>query len=138
VREADLIRGRREFAFIIAMGAGVLLLIGLTPWLLGGELRAVATFGRPIVLAGLGGLAWEGRGWARTAATIWLAFLAIVTLFSAVALVGARLGAALLFFAVGLGIAALAVRLQTSAAIDAALQARQRRQNTPAANPPAA
>jgi hypothetical protein len=126
MREIEIARGQREFAAIFAIGAGMFLVLGLAAWLRTGELALMATFGRPVVLVGLGLLAWEGQEWARTAATVWLGLIAIVTLFSAVAVAGASVLAALAFFVVGLGVAALAFRLQASSAIDAALTARQR------------
>ena len=137
MRDGDITRGRREFAAIIAAGAVAFLLVGAGAWLRGGHVNWVGALGRPIVLVGLGGLAWEGRGWARTAATVWMGLIAVVVLLSAVPLVGVSVPAAAIFFALGFGFFVAAFRLQTSPHIDAALLARQRAR-TAAVRPPAA
>jgi hypothetical protein len=124
--ERDEARGRIEFASIIALGVIVFLGIGLVAWFRSGEINVVATFGRPIVLLALGMLVYGGRRWARTAATIWMGFIALVFSLSAIPVIGDHPGAGLFIIAIGLVFGWAAFRLQTSAAIDAFLGRRTR------------
>jgi hypothetical protein len=122
VTDGNEARGRTEFAAIIVLGAIVFLGIGLAAWLRSGEINALGTFARPIVLLALGLLAYGGRSWARTAATIWMGLIAIVFSLSAVPIIGDHLGAGVFIIATGLLFGLAAFRLQTSESIDAFLR----------------
>ena len=118
-------KGRIEFVAIIALGVIVFLGIGLLAWLRSGEVGGVGTFGRPVVLIALGLLAYGGRSWARTAATVWMGIIALVFMINVIPVIAANAGAGVAFLLVGIGFAAAAFRLQTSPHIDVFLAERR-------------
>lgn len=134
----DLRRGQQELVAIIAVGAAGFLLIGLAGWLRGGEVNWIAALGRPVVLVGLGGLAWEGRKWARTATVVWMAVIGLIVLINALQLLGVNSTAAAMFLAFGLVFMAAAYYLRKSPHIEAFLASRQRRRDGATDSPPAA
>src|SRR3954471_13715555 len=97
MREGSVPRGRHEVVAIIALGAFVFLAIGLGAWWRSGVVGGVGTFGRPVILVALGLLAYGGRSWARTAATVWMSVIAVVFMINAIPIVGVNLGAGVLF-----------------------------------------
>ena len=119
-------RGRKELIAIIALGAIVFLATGFLAWVRSGEVGGTGTFGRPVVLMALGLLAYGGRTWARTAATVWMSFIALVIMVSAISIIGANVGAGVFFFLTGVGFGAAAFRLQTSPHINTFLADRRR------------
>lgn len=110
---------------IIALGAIVFLAIGLGAWWRSGAVSGVGTFGRPVILVALGLLAYGGRSWARTAATVWMSVIALVFMINAIPLVGVNVGAGILFLLAGAAFGAAAFRLQTSSHIDTFLAERR-------------
>jgi hypothetical protein len=126
MREGSVPKGRNEFVLIIALGAIVFLAIGLVAWFRRGEVNGIGTFGRPVVLVALGLLAYGGRSWARTAATVWMSVIALVLMLNAIPVIGANVGAGVGFFLIGAGFGAAAFRLQTSPHIDTFLAERRR------------
>jgi hypothetical protein len=125
MQEGSVPRGRNEFIAIIALGALVFVAIGLGAWWRSGTIGGVGTVGRPVVLVALGLLAYGGRSWARTAATVWMSVIALVLMINAIPIVGVNFGAGMLFLVAGATFGTAAFRLQTSPHIDTFLAERR-------------
>ena len=119
-------KGRNELVMIIALGALVFLAIGFSAWLRSSAIGGVGTFGRPVVLVALGILAYGGRSWARTAATVWMSIIALVLMMRAIPVIGVNVGAGVAFVLIGASFGVAAFRLQTSPHIDTFLTERRR------------
>jgi hypothetical protein len=125
MRSGDAARGKVELGLVIGGCVLAFLLTGTVARLRSGEGAPVSMLGRPIILALLGALAWQGRAWARTVAAVWVGLIAIVYAIGAVPIVGQSMVGGMVMLALAATLGAAAFRLQTSPNIDALVQRRR-------------
>lgn len=138
MHSGDTIRGRVQFAAIIAIGAAGFLLLGLVDWQQGADINWLAAVGRPVMFVGFGALAWQGRLWARTLVALWLALIGAVLVGRSVAVMFPGDAVAAMWMGIGLLFLGSAVLLYRSPHIRSALAERQRLARAATAAPPAA
>ena len=121
----DPARGRRQLLASIVSGCVLLFGLGLNDYFNKGSAALFPMVGRPLVLAALGRLAFDGRTWAPRLAGIWVGLLALVAGGVGVSQVQTRPvgGGIVLVFAIAYAI--VAVRLVASSHIQAFVVARQ-------------
>ena len=138
MQDENLVRGRGQFAAIIAFGAAGLLLLGLVDWQRGEDINWVSALGRPIAFAAFGGLAWQGRLWARTVMAVWLALLGALLVGKSIVVVMSGEAVSAMWTGIGLLFLVSAVLLYRSPHIRAVLAERHRVASDAEVAPPAA
>jgi hypothetical protein len=119
VTEADTVVGRQQLLRAIIAGTLLLFALGISDFLRAGTPSAMSLLGRPLIFAGLGRLAFEGRTWAPRLCGVWIALLAIVAGVNGIPSFAAHPLSSLLLFAFALMYGALAFRLIVSRHIKA-------------------
>lgn len=118
-------RGRRQLILLSVVAIGLFALVGIPAWIRdGGAIPASLVF-RPLVVAGLAALAYQGRRLARNVLAVWLVVIGALYLFAALANFESSPLAAALLAGAALAWLATAWRLQTSAAVNAYLEMRR-------------
>ena len=117
--------GRRELLLLSLVAIGLFALIGIPAWIRdGGAIPASLVF-RPLVVAGLAALAYQGRRLARNVLAVWLVVIGVLYLVAALASLDENPLASALFAGAALAWMATAWRLQTSPAVNAYLETRR-------------
>src|SRR5687767_15210602 len=78
-------RGRRQLILLSILAIGLFALIGIAAWMRDGGGVPPSLIGRPLVVAGLAALAYQGRRLARNVLVVWLGLIGALYLFAAVA-----------------------------------------------------
>lgn len=126
VPHADIAeRGRRQLILLSVVAIGLFALIGIAAWMRDGGSIPPGLIGRPLVVAGLAALAYQGRRLARNVLVVWLGLIGALYLFAAFAALPDNPLAALILVGAALGWIATAWRLWASAAINAYLELRR-------------
>ena len=118
-------RGRRQLILLSITAIGLFALIGIAAWMRDGGSVPPSLIGRPLVVAGLAALAYQGRRLARNVLVVWLGLIGALYLFAALASLQDNPLAAGILAGAALGWMATAWRLQTSAAVNAYLDMRR-------------
>ena len=118
-------RGRRQLILLSVVAIGLFALIGIAAWMRDGGSIPPSLVGRPLVVAGLAALAYQGRRLARNVLVVWLGLIGALYLFAAYATLRDNPLAALILVGAALGWIATAWRLWASAAINAYLELRR-------------
>ena len=130
----DPVRGRRQLLTSIISGCVLLFGLGLSDYFGKGSAALIPMLGRPLVLAALGRLAFDGRAWAPRLAGIWVGILALVAGGAGVAQLRTHPVSAGLVLVFAIAYAVVAVRLVASSHIQSFVRTRQ--QERAAASPP--
>lgn len=118
-------KGRRELLLLSLVAIALFALLGIAAWTRDGGTIPASLIGRPIVVALLAALAYQGRRLARNVLAVWLVVIGALYLYAAVATLSDNPLASALLAGAALAWMATAWRLQTSAAINAYLELRR-------------
>jgi hypothetical protein len=122
-------RGKRQLIWSVTCGTLVLVALGISEYFRTGVFSAIAIFGRPLIFAALGWLAFEGRAWAPKVAGVWIGILAVVAAGNGVPALSKHPLAAITLFAFGVSYLLVAVRLIASPHIRAFVAERAARRS---------
>ena len=118
-------RGRRQLILLSILAIGLFALIGIAAWMRDGGSIPPSLVGRPLVVAGLAALAYQGRRLARNVLVVWLGLIGALYLVAAFVTMPDNPLAALILAGAAVGWIATAWRLQTSTAVNAYLELRR-------------